>query len=132
MHTGSCLCGAVRFEIDGEIGAAYCCHCSRCRKSNGSAFAVNAPVAAADFRVVAGAEGLKMFSTAAGVHRSFCGTCCSPIYSRNESYPDIVRIRLGTLDGPVSGPRMHVFAASRAEWYEIHDGLPQHAERPAV
>lgn len=131
MHNGSCLCGTVRYEIRGELGDGVYCHCSRCRKANGSAFAANAPVAAKDFVVVAGASSLKTFRTEAGVERLFCSNCGSPIISRRDSMPDVVRVRLGTLDTPPeAAPRAHIFVGSKAAWFEIHDDLPQFVERP--
>jgi hypothetical protein len=54
--TGSCLCGAIRFEIDGELGPITCCHCSQCRRATGTAFATNANVARGAHRFTAGAE----------------------------------------------------------------------------
>lgn len=131
MHTGTCLCGTIHYEIDGPIGAALYCHCSRCRKANGAAFAVTAPVAAKDLRFVAGEASLKSFSTAEGIHRVFCAECGSPILSRRDSAPDVVRLRVGSLNTPLpQAPSAHIFVGSKAEWFEIHDGLPQHAERP--
>lgn len=131
MHRGSCLCGTVKYEIQGELGAGVYCHCSRCRKANGSAFAANAPLAAKDFVVVAGAASLKTFRTEAGVERLFCSNCGSPIISRRDSMPDVVRLRLGTLDTPLgAAPQAHIFTGSKAEWFEIHDDLPQFVERP--
>ena len=38
MLHGSCLCGAIRYEIDGPLGAAGHCHCTMCRKAHGAAF----------------------------------------------------------------------------------------------
>ena len=133
MYQGSCLCGAVTYEIDGDLGPAVYCHCSRCRKANGSVVAANAVVTENTFRLKQGAEVLKTFSTPAGVHRVFCGTCGSPIYSKRDSGPGVLRLRLGTLDTPlVQGPQQHIFVGSKADWYEIHDDLPQHAERAPV
>lgn len=132
MHQGSCLCGNVRYVIRGELGGAVFCHCSRCRKANGSAFATNAPVDEAAFEVISEADSLKSFSTPEGVHRLFCGNCGSPIASKRDSMPGVLRLRIGTLDTPVGAarPSAHIFAASKADWYEIHDALPQFAERP--
>lgn len=132
MHAGSCLCGSVQYLIRGELGSAVFCHCARCRKANGSAFAVNAAVAEADFEVSRGQTLLKSFSTAEGVHRLFCGECGSPIVSKRDSMPGVLRLRVGTLDTPIgdSRPNAHIFVASKAEWDEIHDELPQFAERP--
>ena len=133
MHQGSCLCGTVKYEIRGEFGTAVYCHCSRCRKANGTAFATNAPVAEKDFAVVAGDGALKeFFNAATGTHRMFCGNCGSPIVSRRDELPGVVRVRLGTLDTPLPQahwPQMHIYAASKAEWDDIQDDLPQHAER---
>lgn len=131
MHRGSCLCSAVKYEINGAIGPAYYCHCARGRKASGSAFAANGVVAAKDFAVVAGEEALATFGTAEGVQRLFCARCGSPILSRRESHPEVLRVRLGTLDTPLStGPGARIYVASKAAWFEIHDHLPQHPERP--
>jgi hypothetical protein len=131
MHRGSCLCSAVKYEINGELGLTYYCHCSRCRKESGSAFAANAVVAAKDFVVVEGEESLATFRTGEGVQRLFCSRCGSPLLSRRDSHPDMVSLRLGTLDTPLPGGlQAHIFVASRAEWFEIHDQLPQHPGLP--
>jgi hypothetical protein len=130
MHSGSCLCGAVRYEIRGDIGAGFYCHCSRCRKASGSAFASNAVVAADDFVVTAGRDALKTFVADTGLHRSFCTNCGSPIISRREGVPQ-VRVRLGTLDTPLgAGPQAHIYVDAKADWWEIRDELPQYAEAP--
>lgn len=130
MHRGSCLCGAVKYEIHGDFGAGYFCHCSRCRKASGSAFASSALVATKDFVVVQGDDALKSFSVN-GMHRVFCSHCGSPIISRRDAMPDAVRVRLGTLDSPLeSGPLGHIYTGSKANWFEIHDELPQYFELP--
>ena len=131
MLSGSCLCGNIQYEIRGEPGPGFYCHCSRCRKAGGSAFASNVVVAARDFALVGGADSLKTFSTAEGVHRDFCGNCGSPIISRRDSLPDIVRVRMGTIDTALSqGPGAHIYVNSKAPWHRISDSLPQYAERP--
>lgn len=131
MHIGSCLCGTVRYEIRGDIGPGFYCHCSRCRKASGSAFASNAVVAADDFVVTAGQEALKTFVADSGLHRSFCGNCGSPILSQREGLPQ-VRVRLGTLDSPLEqGPQAHIYVDSSAGWCELpDDGLPRYPEAP--
>lgn len=130
MHTGSCLCGAVRYEIRGDIGPGFYCHCTRCRKAGGSAFASNAVVALDDFVISAGKDALKTFVAETGLHRSFCGNCGSPIISRREGVPQ-VRVRLGTLDTPLGqGPQAHIYVDSKADWWEIHGDLPRYSEAP--
>jgi hypothetical protein len=130
MHTGRCLCGSVRYEVRGEIGPIVLCHCSQCRRAQGSAFAANAEVRAADFVVVTGAAGIKEFESSPGKLRSFCSHCGSPLYSRRADTPAVVRLRVGTVDPPLSSrPVAHIFATSKADWYEIHDELPQYDGR---
>ena len=132
MHTGSCLCGAVRFEIDGELAPIQLCHCSQCRRASGSAFASNIPVDAANVRLLAGEAELRSFESSPGKERVFCGTCGSPIISRLANDPAKVRVRAGLLSAPVSArPAFHFHTASKADWWPIEDGLRQYpAERP--
>ena len=128
LHSGSCLCGAVRYEIRGELGPIVMCHCGQCRKAQGSAFATNAAVRAADFAIVAGEDALVGFESSPGKKRHFCRHCGSPIISTRDAIPGVVRVRIGTLDSDVgAAPSAHIYVASKAAWVEIRDGLPQYA-----
>lgn len=125
---GGCLCGAVRYEVAaGALGPVVLCHCGQCRKAQGSAFAAVAPLRAADFRLLAGAESLRGFESSPGKWRSFCGGCGSPIHSRRDALPERLRLRVGTLDAPFAArPSAHIHVASKAAWWVITDDLPQH------
>jgi hypothetical protein len=115
MLTGSCLCGGVRYEISGPLGPVALCHCSMCRKANGSAFASNAAVRADEFRLVTGDELVRAYESSPGKMRHFCGRCGSPLFARDPSLPDHVRIRLGSLDGdPGVRPSFHWLVDSKA------------------
>ena len=128
MHTGSCFCRAVNYEIEGDLGRTYYCHCSRCRKTSGSAFSANAVIAPAQFRVTQGQELLARFTADNGVERTFCSRCGSQLVVSKD---DQMRLRLGSLDTPLGGPLdSHIFVASRADWFPILDDLPQHDEYP--
>lgn len=130
MYRGSCLCGEVRYEFEGEPGPIGVCHCKRCQKATGSAFNAIVPVDTSGFRLTGGGEHLKRFESSPGVHRFFCGTCGSPIYSRRDAIPEMVRIRIGTLDTPPPGkPAMHIFVSSKASWHDILDDAPKYMER---
>lgn len=123
---GSCLCGAIRYEIRGVPLMMYYCHCSTCRKATGSAFATNMLVQSADFVVVAGRELLSAYESSPNKHRHFCSACGSPIYSQAEATKQMVSVRCGTLDTELTmRPSVHTYAAEKAEWYEISDELPQ-------
>jgi hypothetical protein len=126
-YEGSCLCGGVRYVINGELGPIVYCHCSMCRKAQGTAFAANAPVVAADWRIETGAELLSSYDTPDGKTRVFCSRCGSPLYSRKASLPGVLRLRIGTLDSEISErPSAHIFVGSKAAWDEICDGLPRY------
>ncbi|MGH8461081.1 MAG: GFA family protein [Stenotrophobium sp.] len=127
LHSGSCLCSAVRYELDAPVTEISVCHCRMCRKASGSAFVAVAPVASEKFRFVAGGEQIKAYESSPGKKRWFCRVCASPVYSESILRPGMVRIRLGTLDTPVGhGPSYHIYVADKADWDEIHDGLPQY------
>lgn len=131
MLKGSCLCNAIQYEIEGELGPTMMCHCSKCRKANGSAYAINAAVKTDQFHFIKGQELVSEFESSPGVFRSFCKQCGSPLLSRRPSQPDIVRLRIGTLDTLVDvKPLAHIFVGSKASWDEIHDDIPQYDERP--
>lgn len=126
MLTGSCLCGGVKYEIDGELGAVTNCHCSLCRKMSGSAFATGSTIPSASFRFVAGEELLKEWESSRGYYRVFCGRCGSPILKRKTKDPDQLRLRVGTLDGdPGIKISQHLHVNSKAPWADIIDDLPQ-------
>jgi len=129
MHTGSCLCGGVRFEIEGELESIQLCHCGQCRKAQGTPFASNIPVAASSFRLRSGAELLREFESSPGKKRIFCSRCGSPVFSKREQMPEVLRIRAGIIDGPLdTKPAAHFYTASKADWWEINDALPAFAE----
>ncbi|MDH5205246.1 MAG: GFA family protein [Hylemonella sp.] len=131
MFEGSCLCGAVRYALSAEPGPIIKCHCRKCRKASGTAFATNALVERKDFTLQAGQEALAEYESTPGVFRVFCRHCASPLYSRRPHEPERIRLRIGTLDTPIAArPTAHIFVESKAEWDEICDDLPQYAQRP--
>ena len=126
---GSCLCGNVRFEYSGNLGPVTLCHCSQCRKTSGTAFATNSQVDKSGFKILEGNDFIKEYESSPGKYRAFCSNCGSPIYSRRDSIPEKLRIRLGTLDTETDEkPSFHIFVSSKAEWDTIFDDLPQYSE----
>ena len=125
MLTGRCLCGAVRFEIEGALGPVIYCHCSMCRRAGGSAFAANASVRKDAVRILSGRELLTEYKSSPTSYRQFCSRCGSPLFGgSNDS--SITRIRLGTLDN-AGGARSiaHIWTGSKSEWFQIADSLEQ-------
>lgn len=127
MLHGGCLCGRVSYEIDGAIAPIDYCHCSQCRRASGSAFAANATVASAAFRLTSGAELLREFESSPGKLRVFCSVCGSTLYAHYPAVPTELRLRVGTLSSdPVARASGHYHVASRAPWFTITDELPRY------
>jgi len=126
--TGGCLCGAIRFEITGALSDIWTCHCSKCRKARGSAFHAGAMCRAADLRMLSGDDAITAYDAPSGYPTRFCRHCGSPapLVFEQGGYAIVFA---GTLDG-ATGKRLlhHIHVASKADWYEIHDDRPQHAE----
>jgi len=128
MIRGSCLCGAIRYEIEGPMGPAGHCHCTMCQKAHGAAFGTYSRVQRKDFRVLSGAKHIRSYRSSAPIVRTFCDTCGSTLQYISASKPDSFALALGTLDDdPGVRPVDHIFVRSKAPWYEITDDLPQHS-----
>jgi hypothetical protein len=123
--SGGCLCGAVRYRTRGPLRDVVDCHCSRCRRTHGHVGAYT-EVAAADL-VLVGDEGLRWYQDA-GRERGFCARCGASLFWR-RARAGRISIAAGTLDAP-TGLRTvaHIFVASKGDYYEITDGLPQRPE----
>ena len=125
---GSCLCGEVRYELTQKPIWSHCCHCSRCRKSSGSAFAPNLFFREGALRYSRGEELLRSFKPADAERFThvFCSRCGSTMPFHNESR-GLVGVPMGSLDDdPHYEPRAHIFVDSKAPWFVICDRLPQH------
>lgn len=125
MLKGSCACGRIRYEIRGGlVGPVTYCHCWRCRKHSGSSFGTTAGVMAADLALVRGEDLLSGWDSSPGVRRVFASCCGSPLYKRHDAVPEVLGLRLGTLDSdPARKGEMHFQVGSKAPWVEIHDTL---------
>jgi len=129
MITGACLCGGVRYEYRGEIDEISMCHCSQCRKAQGSAFVAVCPVDADKLTFIQGTELLKEFRAVPQKARVFCSNCGSPIYSARDDLPKVKRLRLGTIETSFSCKNAyHTHIDSKASWYEVTDQLSAYHE----
>ncbi len=130
---GSCLCGAVAFEYEGEPKMMMNCHCSRCRRAKSAAHASNVFFAPQALRWVKGEDRIVSYALP-GAQRfgnAFCGICGSPVARQSPGAP-LVNVPAGALDDdPGIRARAHIYVASKAPWFEFTDGLPRHEEMPA-
>lgn len=116
--TGSCLCGAVRFEVRGAIPDLYQCHCSLCRKATGSAANAAFIVRGEDFAWLAGQSGVRSFRRSTGYPNDFCERCGSPVPIPESD--GRVWVPAGAMDGALEARVAdHYHVASKASWDEI-------------
>lgn len=131
MHTGSCLCGRVEYQYEGEIHEISRCYCNQCQKAQGGAFVAVAPVFAAKFTLLRGQEYLKTFRASPAKTRVFCAECGSPLFSARDDLPEMMRLRLGSLDTQVSTTHQyHAYVSQKVDWYDIQDEYPRHLQKP--
>jgi len=123
MHKGSCLCGAVQYEVRGEMQGPSVCHCSQCRKQSGHVWA-SAYVPDASMTITRD-DGLKWYASSADAKRGFCGTCGAVLFWKMAA-EDTISFSLGSLDGPTgTSLEKHIFVADQGDYYVIADDLPK-------
>ena len=127
VRRGSCLCGAVAFEMTGTPLQANHCHCSRCRKARGTAHATNLAVPIGGVRYVRGAERLTRYKVPDAKYFShwFCSACGSSMPVLDE-VRSIAIVPMGAFDDdPGVRPQRHIWVESKSVWDEITDDLPR-------
>ena len=122
-HSGSCLCGAVNFVVDGTFDRFYLCHCSHCRKDTGSAHAANLFSSSASLAWISGQDKVVEFNLPETRHRRcFCSVCGSALPYKSGL---LLVVPAGCLDTTLSRrPDAHLFHASRAAWDRQLESIP--------
>ncbi len=128
--TGRCLCEAVSYEISGELGPIFNCHCSKCRRWHGAAFRTRASIQRNQFKWLSGEMQVAKY-TVGNATRTFCRICGSCLITLYKHFPDVIGLPLGGLEqDPGNRPEGNIFVDSKAPWYTLCDGLPQYAQWP--
>lgn len=124
-YSGSCLCGGVRFEVDGDFERFYLCHCQYCQKDTGSAHAANLFSSTAKLRWISGEEQATRFDLPGTRHsKCFCSRCGSALPSVQMDGALLV-VPAGSLNtGIPLVPDAHIFAGSRATWDRALETVP--------
>jgi len=126
MIEGSCQCGGVRYQYAGDFGAITVCHCRDCRKAQGTAGVVAAPVSADLLQWKQGRELIREYESSPGKVRAFCGQCGTPLYSRRSDAPRVLRLRMGSIDTPVPDtPQAHIYVRDLPPWATLDEEWPR-------
>jgi hypothetical protein len=123
MQTGRCLCGAVSYELSGDLIATAVCHCDHCQRQGGSAFSVNLIAHESQMQITG---ELKTYEERGElgddvyVRRRFCGTCGSPILSEIAKSAGIIAVKAGTLDDKSTVlPTIEAWGVDRQPWVSL-------------
>lgn len=129
--SGGCLCGAVRYEVDGEPAFVAQCHCDDCRRATGSSFATNVFVKEADLKIVQGRTKTFQHPADSGntMTKQFCPECGSQLFGSTSGLPGMQSVKVGSIDdASFVKPQIEVFV-SKALPFTIHPADTQKFER---
>jgi hypothetical protein len=121
-HTGSCLCGAVSYRIQGSLRDVINCHCEQCRRFHGH-FAAYTAALRRDITIRDEQRQLKWYLSSRKARRGFCGRCGASLFW-DEHGSELLRIAAGSLDQP-TGLRTiaHIYTADQGDYYVLADAL---------
>ncbi|WP_312362181.1 GFA family protein [Ensifer sp.] len=123
IHSGGCLCAAVRFKTHGVLRELIFCHCSQCRKQTGLYYAAT-NVLDRDLELQ-GAEDVTWYRSSESARRGFCRQCGSALFWKSDG-GEYTSIMAGAFETPTDlEPGYHIFCADKGDFYDIDDGLPK-------
>lgn len=131
--SGGCACGAIRYECAAEPLLFLNCHCRDCQRETGSAFAPILAVPKTAFTITHGSPQYFALTADSGqtTKRAFCAACGSPLFGLPGSVPDLVTIRVGSLDDPSEfRPSQDIYTASAQPWDSMDPALPKCSRMP--
>ena len=123
MHKGSCLCGAVTFDVTGDLPPPDACQCTQCRKQSRHYFvSTDVPRSAL---TIQGADKVTWFRSSEKARRGFCSACGSLLFW-DPFEKDWTGVAMGAFESPTGTRlRVHIHVADKGDYYDIADGLPQ-------
>ena len=127
---GGCLCGQVRYRINGHCRHIINCHCDNCRRTHGHVAAYTAVIKSDLFFLTQ--QSLKWYhDKSPNTYRGFCDVCGASLFweAADAIHPaskNKISVAAGTLD---SGHGLktigHIYVSEAGEYYQIEDELPQ-------
>lgn len=132
LQTGGCQCGAISYQFEGPVPAAYACHCGECKKQSASAFSMSVPMQYARLQV----QGTpSSFASTAFSGRTkynyFCGNCGTRLWHSGSNPPDAMTLKVGTLDDPSGiAPLGHLWVSKKQPGIELDPASDQHLTQP--
>jgi len=125
--SGGCLCGGVRYRIDGDCRDIICCHCENCRRTHGH-FAAYTAVQQSALTLLS-QDTLRWYhDESPDTWRGFCERCGASLFWDARDGAERISVAAGSLDDSAGLKTIgHIFMAEAAGYYHIDDGLPRFA-----
>jgi hypothetical protein len=125
---GGCSCGAVRYKCSAEPYTAFFCHCLDCQKNTGAPFSVDVIVPIDAVEITGELKGYKTTTDSNDeVTRKFCSKCGTPVLNQPHSFPDIIALKVSSLDDPGwIQPQAHLWTIRKQPWLRLGDDLPKY------
>ena len=133
--SGGCLCGEIRYECSHIPDTAYLCHCRNCQKAQSAPYAAASLVPPESITVTKGATRRYEETTDSGNtnYREFCSNCGTQLFAGSVVYPQIMSVRIITLDNPnLVKPTQHAWVKSAVDWVCMNDHLPKHQTQQSM
>ena len=133
--TGGCLCGKIRYTVSQPLEKIIACHCINCQKSSGTGAMQNAVVPSTAVSFTAGKPKVFADTAASGntLNRYFCADCGSPIYSQRATMPEVMVIKVGSLDDTDDMKVvMNIWTKSARPWMHIDPATECHEQNRPV
>ncbi|WP_072044867.1 GFA family protein [Aliterella atlantica] len=129
---GSCLCGSVEFEIDGDEFNIYQCHCSLCKKQSGTTSNSSTIVGSDSLRFVKGNDSIKSWIKDTGFRSDFCSNCGSPVPNPLRDL-DLYWVPVGLLPASVKATVVaHLCTSTISTWHLVGSGVAKFQDVPAL
>ena len=133
---GGCFCGAVRYAAEGEPAMKGQCHCRQCQYFAGGGPNIFLAMPTAGFRYTKGTPSTfaRQDAPVFVAKREFCPTCGVHLLTRAEPMPDVVFVKVGTLDDPAAfdGPQVAIFTCDKQAFHQVAEGLPAFDKMPPM
>ena len=122
VRSGGCLCGAVRYRLEGEPNTTFTCHCTVCQKRTGSAFGIGMLVPAENLNVEQGSTRTvkRIADSGSEIETYFCGDCGTSLYAVNSQRRHANIVFAGSLDDPSSIKiELNTWTDSALPWVDL-------------
>jgi len=132
LQAGGCQCGAIRYQFEGPVPAAYACHCGECKKQSASAFSMSIPMHFTGLQIDGNATSFvsKAFSGKAK-YNYFCGNCGTRLWHSASNPPQAITLKVGTLDDPFEiAPVGHLWVSKKQPGIELDPASDQQMTQP--